>query len=280
MKIQQALEQLSQNRLPVPMEPENYDHIELTFEEHEAAILIAKKEKARLQKMQAWHEKIRATPFHYQPTALDFYNTLLKTKSHQGNPYKIIEANREMIVQLCLYFSNDSRLGTDPKTGVQVRPDLKHNKGILLMGLPGTGKSHLMNFFSKNPKASYTVPTCKIIADKFRNNWNYEGQDTIHYYSNNTKAEVGHPWNQKELGICFHDLGAEPMESQSYGNKLNVLETILFNRYENKTLPMNTTHITTNLDEHQIEKLYGSRMRDRFREMFNVFVCKWESFRS
>jgi len=173
---------------------------------------------------------------------------------------------------------NDSRLGIDPKTGLSFMPDLSPDKGILLMGLPGTGKSHLMNFFAKNPKASYQLQTCKVISQRYADKWSYEGVGTLEYYGTTAKASIGHPWQQKELGMCFHDLGAERLESNSFGNKENVMETVLFNRYENH-LPFKMTHITTNLDEKQLEAAYGSRIRDRMREMFNVFVCKWDSFR-
>ncbi|MDA3943267.1 MAG: hypothetical protein PF694_06975 [Bacteroidetes bacterium] len=43
---------------------------------------------------------------------------------------------------------------------------------------------------------------------------------------------------------------------------------ILLSRYDN--LPFNQTHITTNLNADAIEQTYGSRLRSRMREMFNL----------
>lgn len=286
-----ALQQHLNNLAPVnsPTEVDQgggYDHVDLTLEETEAALQAAKKEKYLRQKREEWFEKINAQPLWVEPTALDFYKGLSQTKSALGKRYQITAQNMAVIKQLCLYFSKDARFGTDPKTGLnaaslvnRLAPDqqLDPNKGILLMGQPGTGKSHLMNFFNKNPKASYLVATTVHVAERYRTNWIYEGLNAVDYYSCLPKATVGHPFNQTQMGYCFHDLGVEGIK-KNYGNEMNVMETVLFNRYEQK-LPFYMTHITTNLNADQIEEFYGSRIRNRLKEMFNVFLCDWPSFR-
>ena len=244
---------------------ENFENIELTYEESQEALRVARAKKAQAIKIQEWNDRIKEPFEWYVPTALDLHRQIRKTKSMNGDEYEINDDNKEVVAALCLYFAKDSRF----------KGSL--SKGILLMGKPGTGKTHLMNFFSKNPHASYIVPTCKHIAEQYRNGWSSNEMDTIQYYSVLKRAEIGHPFNQTELGACFGDLGAES-EANSYGNKKNVMEEILFNRYETH-LPFNMTHFTTNLDVDDIERIYGSRMRDRLREMCNVFILQGKSFR-
>lgn len=200
------------------------------------------------------------------PKSEELMEALSRTKSKNGREYLIDSRNKKVIEQLCHYFSMDSRFEGDP------------NKGIMLQGLPGTGKTHLMNFFSKNAKASYTVPTCKAIVERYANNWTSNDRSCIEHYSGLIKAEVGHRWDQTHLGICFGDLGSETSEAKNYGNSRNVMEEIVFNRYESN-LPFVLTHFTTNLNADELRAKYGSRFNDRVREMCNVYVMNFESFR-
>jgi DNA replication protein DnaC len=79
-------------------------------------------------------------------------------------------------------------------------------------------------------------------------------------------------FNQKRAGYCFDDLGTEETKSH-FGNKINVMAEIILNRYDNKTaMGWEFTHVTTNLSADEIEQYYGSRVRSRFREMFNAIT--------
>lgn len=244
----------------------NYDEIELTEQEIEEALRRAREERYFLERRRTYSEKLNQDTQWFYPTAKDLKNVLMTTVSKTGEPFVLTEFNEPVIDQLCLYFSNDKRFEGNP------------DKGILLMGKPGVGKTHLMNHFAKNPKASYMVPTCKIITEKYSSKWSHEEKSTIEYYSELKRADIGHQWNQKELGSCFGDLGAETSEASSYGNKRNVMEEIVFNRYE-ANLPFMYTHFTTNLSADELEKKYGSRFRDRLREMCNAYTLEGDSFR-
>jgi len=214
--------------------------------------------------------KIQSQQLWKEPTARELYEGLKATKSKTGVWFKITEGNRDAVYSLCLYFANDSRF-------LGFGQDFSLSKGIMLMGKPGVGKSHLMNYFMKNPHASYTIPTCKSIVEKFRENWTRDEMSTLEYYSKLQPAEFGHAYNQEYLGTCFGDMGSEEL-ANAYGNKRNVIEEIIFARYE-AGLPFRYTHVTTNLDSDMIEKLYGERLLDRLREMCNVITISGESFR-
>lgn len=254
----------------MPTTTEDWENEVLTDEEMSEAIKAAKELKMQKRLIREWNEKINSQELWKEPNARELFEGLRATKSKTGEWFKVTEHNRDVIYSLCLYFANDIKLES-------FRKDFKLDKGILLMGPPGVGKSHLMNYFIKNPHASYTIPTCKSIVEKYRTNWSRDEMSTTEFYSALQPAEFGHVYNQHFLGTCFGDLGSE-QEANSYGNKRNVMEEIIFNRYETG-LPFFYTHVTTNLDAEMIEKVYGQRLIDRLREMCNVLILKGESFR-
>lgn len=259
------LKQALQSQHSAEITPNPYNEVELDENEIEEALREAREKKHFEMKRKSYAQNIVAQKQWYEPTANELKIVLSTTVSKNGDPYIINEKNEEIINQLCYYFSKDSRFSGDPL------------KGILLVGKPGVGKTHLMNFFVKNPKASYIIPTCKIISEKYANKWASDEKSTIEYYSELKRAEFGHQWDQNYLGCCFGDLGAES-DSNSYGNKRNVIEEIVFNRYE-ANIPSYYTHFTTNLNAKEMEVKYGERFRDRIKEMCNVFTLDGLSFR-
>lgn len=254
----------------MPIIQEDYEKEVLTPDEEKEAIRAFKEQKHQKRLIAEWNQKIQSQKLWEQPNARELYEGLRATKSKSGQWYKITDTNKSIVHALCLYFANDSRFQ-------DFGEDFSLSKGIMLMGKPGVGKSHLMNYFMKNPHASYVIPTCKSIVEKFRENWSRDELSTIEFYSKLQSAEFGHLYNQDYLGTCFGDLGSEEI-ANSYGNKRNVIEEIIFARYE-AGLPFDYTHITTNLDAEMIEKIYGERLIDRLREMCNVLSLEGESFR-
>ena len=69
--------------------------------------------------------------------------------------------------------------------------------------------------------------------------------------------------------VCFDDLGCES-NIPHYGIPFNTLAEILPIRYEMFVEDKMFTHITTNLNAHELEERYGARMRSRMSEMFNL----------
>ena len=250
--------------------PPKYDHILLSEEETIEALRLAREKKETDLKKQEYWDKINSKMNWAIPTAIQFKEKLLQTKSQNGKPFQLTDWNKDIVDALCLYFAGDPSFNA-------IGEDFSLEKGILLLGVPGVGKTHLMNFFNKNPHASFTIPTCKVIAERYVNGWRRDDQSTIEFYSGLQTAEFGHVYDQVYLGICFGDLGAEE-QGNNYGNKRNVIEEIIFNRYESH-LPFKYTHFTTNLNADQLTTKYGERMRDRLREMCNVFVLNGKSFR-
>lgn len=189
--------------------------------------------------------EIKNNTVHYD---FEKIKTYLNIKGHLlfGKDFKIYKEDEPLLFKLCCYFIQDyyscSQMGIDT------------NKGILLSGPVGCGKTSLMKLLLHLAphKTNYEIiPTRNIVF-----NFNASGFEILEKY-NQTKT------------YCFDDLGVEPTGSH-YAKECNVMGEILLSRYdifkENKI----KTHITTNLNAQEIEKKFGSRVRSRLREMFNL----------
>ena len=174
-------------------------------------------------------------------------------KKTYGQSFSIYEEDRLSILKLLVYAINDQN------NADKLEIDL--NKGILLSGPVGCGKTSLMHLIKPffNTKYSYKIKSTREIAFEFSKN----GFDSFNPYIQNLV-------NLKRLnGYCFDDLGSEP-KIKHFGVECNVMREILLSRYEANIESKAITHITTNLSATEIESLYGCDLRSRMREMFNV----------
>lgn len=167
--------------------------------------------------------------------------------------FKIHEIDYPVVYKLIAYFLRD-KLSCD-QFGVNV------DKGILLSGPVGCGKTALMNLMKLIAKTEhkYFLKPCRDISFEFIQ----DGYQIIHKYSN------GKLYHCDPKIICFDDLGIEN-NLKYYGNECNVMAEIILSRYDifiNKRIP---THMTTNLSASEIETHYGLRVRSRLRELVNL----------
>lgn len=167
--------------------------------------------------------------------------------------YEVDETNAGVVWNLCFYFTGDERF----------RGDL--SKGLLLFGGVGIGKTTLMHFFKRNPKASFKVISCRDIESDFSS----EGEKSVRRCSFNIDVPENE-FLQKQIGFCFDDLGTEA-NAKFYGKEKNVMAEILLNRYDNR-LPFIYTHVTTNLSHDEVKEQYGIRVYDRMKEMLNIIT--------
>lgn len=129
------------------------------------------------------------------------------------------------------------------------------NKGILLIGPVGSGKTSIMNILRQFLFRDdyYLIKSARDIAFEYQK----EGVETIQKYGKQYKA------------FCIDDLGVEN-NSKFYGNECNTIAEILLQRYELLMNQQIITHATTNLNADELEDLYGNRVRSRLRSMFNL----------
>ncbi len=177
-----------------------------------------------------------------------------------SNDYSIDGNNQQQIEQLIFYFMNDKRFYGDLQ------------KGLLLRGIIGTGKSILMKIFSeKRSGLNFTLTknflfhsVIDIFSDYTRN-----GFSVIENHSKYMSYEEGYEWRNT---TCFDELGMESTTAKNYGNTINIMESIIAIRYNNWQSRGQLTHFTTNLTPDEIEAQYGPRIRSRIAEMCNDII--------
>ena len=167
-----------------------------------------------------------------------------------GPHFKVYPEDRGLLFILLVYAVGDKE--TAAKHGIDLQ------KGILLAGPVGTGKSSLMtlvNFFFTKEK-QYPIKPARETSFEFEQN----GYKTINKYSrSSTVTNI----------FCFDDLGIEQPQKY-FGNECNVMAEILLSRYDLFVSKRILTHATTNLSATELESKYGNRLRSRMREMFNL----------
>lgn len=144
-------------------------------------------------------------------------------------------------------------------------------KGLWIWGDIGTGKSTLLLIVKEfcrryRPRVhglhgSFRISNTVEICSHFQRE-GYSGIDT--YIASDSQA--------------FDEIGSENIPTGYYGSAENVMQYIFQRRYDRRYEGI-VTHVTTNITKEQITKVYGARIYDRSREMFNFIEFRGKSFR-
>ncbi|MEP5339256.1 MAG: ABC transporter ATP-binding protein [Algibacter sp.] len=163
-----------------------------------------------------------------------------------GSKFKIFDEDQDILFKLCNYFIKD--VANCQKLNIDI------NKGILLTGPVGCGKTSLMKLLRHivpHQKPYKIIPTRNIAFG-----FNHIGYKTIEDYGDGQY-------------FCFDDLGIEPI-GRHYGKDCNVMGEVLLSRYDFFLQTKIKTHATTNLNAAELEERYGNRVRSRMRQLFNL----------
>jgi len=190
--------------------------------------------------------------------------------------FKIDEFNTVCIDQIIKWLRNDD-------------PILKANKGILLRGGVGSGKTTLFKalrelinrivfydfsipyefreYSSTLPKR-FNITTAAKISSDF-------AIDGFAILDNNITGRKTYTTMDYVRGtLLIDDFGSEQIPSH-YGSVVNIIGEIITRRYEANAL----TYLTSNLSIEEIKTVYGMRVYDRLREMVNDVLLLGESRR-
>lgn len=190
-------------------------------------------------------------------------------------PNFIIDSNNKFVLDfLFKYFC-----GYDLPTNTSIIKSVKvsHEKGIMLMGRTGVGKTCLMSIFAK--LASVAFAGC----DDIRLEYEKSGSACIEKYGKRSFAPdyntlYSTPDKTKPIHYLLDDLGAE-REAVFYGKREEVMESIINHRYEMFEQTGMKTFLTTNLTMDMISERYGDRILSRIKGMCNILHLSGDDMR-
>ena len=138
--------------------------------------------------------------------------------------------------------------------------------GLMLRGYIGVGKTTMMNAVKR---MLYILTGVRMEVASARE---------IASLGKNDPAEYRRLANCRLLGI--DDLGTEPLTVKSYGNEMSPLAELLSARYDSRLCTIITTNLSVKeeggeeVDE--LRSVYGDRIYDRVKEMYNFLVYDGE----
>jgi DNA replication protein DnaC len=170
----------------------------------------------------------------------------------QNRKFEIDDDNKIYLDLICKYFALDNDFENKHQGNLK--------KGLYIYGPNGTGKTSSLKIIQNIAKKTglknlwFPMVETAVVVEKFNSEKN---KDFI--IKNYSKGN-----------FLFDDLGAENEGSNIfiYG-KEDIFIRIMEARYRAFIEKGTITHITTNLALNDIKKRYGSRVEDRFVEMFN-----------
>lgn len=177
--------------------------------------------------------------------------------SREGRRFVIDGNNAEVIRFMLLYFN-------DHKECEDVFPDYHHvlEKNLLIVGEAGTGKTMLMEIFSKylylTKNRLYYHNTSMVRLMNY-----YKVHSHINKFTFNESKEAA---KCEPLALCLNDIGLEVESQKSYGTDIrDVVDEFLYARYEIYQQWYIRTHLTSNYDVEDFKKRFNYRINDRFK---------------
>lgn len=176
------------------------------------------------------------------------------SKNVYGKDLIVNDDNRVLISALCFFISRDDRFESEL--------GFSKLKGLLIRGISGIGKTHLVKCISENSLNKILVLSMIEIADTIKS----EGEFNI-------------PSGNYSI-IYLDDVGTEESTVNYYGNKINFFKNFIETVYlRNCKKGFSHLIISTNNSFSEIEEKYGFRVRSRMKEMFNVIDVKGNDMR-
>lgn len=256
---------------------DSLEHIDLTEDEHTEALIWAKQRKEAILEQQRLREieeinRRQLTGFQWDCDQTKGYMNFRAGLIFDGK-FQKDKHSEPLFDLLCLYFSNDRGFVSAAKTLGVATPSLE--KGILLGGNFGVGKTWMMKLFSKNQRQVFHIHNAKSIADQYSG----EGVESIERYLEKTKLPVNDKdaFFQPYAGLCIDDMGTEEVKTH-FGNKKNVIGDLIELRYSKQNTGV-WLHATTNLSAKEMTDFYGGRVVSRMKEIFNFIEFKGEDRR-
>lgn len=190
---------------------------------------------------------------------INYEEVIIKIANDIIPNFKLDKENKEIFDKMFSYFSDGTEL------------DL--NKGIMIIGNSGTGKTKLFQIFQKfsqlykKPK-SFKIISSRIIQESFLQ----QGVKGINQYSYNLQTNEFNVQTTNPTNYMIDDLGNENSYVTHFGTNYKPVEEVLLNRYDLYSNDGIITHVSTNFTPDILKTMYDQRTISRFKEMFNFLV--------
>lgn len=169
-----------------------------------------------------------------------------------GKKLIVHEDNKPLIATLCFFLSRDDRFET------QLGYSFK--KGLLLRGISGLGKTHLVRCLEQNELNPIKVVSMVEISEDVKSDGEYN------LAMNNCKI------------LYLDDVGTEEATINHFGTKINWFKNFIEMYYLRNKI-FNKLIISTNNNFSEIEEKYGFRVRSRIKDMFNIIDVSGKDMR-
>ena len=174
-------------------------------------------------------------------TARQFYNLMAWASGNvYGKKLIVNDDNLLLIKSLCFSLSEDPRFETE--LGFSLK------KGLLIRGVSGVGKTHLVKCVSQNELKPIEVYSMIDISEIIKEDGEFNVGPGL---------------------IYLDDVGSEEPLVNHYGTRINWFKDFI-EKYHVHDNPFNKLLISTNCSFDQLQEKYGFRVRSRMKEMFNV----------
>lgn len=171
-----------------------------------------------------------------------------------GRKLVVNESNKHFITTLCYFLSKDTKFETEL--------GFSFNKGLLIRGISGLGKTHLVRCLEENELNPILILSMIEITDEIKMQGEYE-------------INIG----DKKV-IYLDDVGTEEPLVNHYGTKITFFKNYIELIYlKNQNKAFNHLMISTNNSFSEIEDKYGFRVRSRMKEMFNIVDVQGQDMR-
>ncbi len=193
-----------------------------------------------------------------QWTAKRMYHHMAWVSENQYGKKLIVKDDKrgldftKFITALCFFVSRDERFETE--LGYSL------NKGLLIRGISGLGKTHLVKCLEHNSLNPILILSMLNIADEIKDN----GEYLISYGHNKI--------------IYLDDVGTEEPTINHYGTKINFFKNFIEGVYL-RTQTFNHIMFSTNNSASELQEKYGFRVRSRMKDMFNVIDVSGKDIR-
>lgn len=171
-----------------------------------------------------------------------------------GRRLVVNQNNKKFITTLCYFMSRDKKFETE--LGYSFR------KGLLIRGISGLGKTHLVKCIQENELNPILVLSMIEITDEIKMQGEYDFQ-------------IGN-----KTTLYLDDVGTEEPVVNHFGTKIAFFKNFIERIYlKNQGKNFDHLMISTNNSFAEIEEKYGFRVRSRMKEMFNIVDVAGEDMR-